>query len=73
MNKWGKNLEVLEQRILTKCTQVIQQQLAQTIQFQIEQALERALSPEKLQPLIDRSVQQYCNTQKVLPHNGQQQ
>ncbi|KAH7946243.1 hypothetical protein HPB49_021883 [Dermacentor silvarum] len=53
IQKWGKSFEGLEQRILTKCTQVIQQQLAQTIQLQIEQALERALSPEKLQPLLD--------------------
>ncbi|KAL3215769.1 hypothetical protein MRX96_051277 [Rhipicephalus microplus] len=52
IKKWGKSFEGIEQRILTKCTQVIQQQLAQTIQLQIEQALERALSPEKLQPLI---------------------
>lgn len=73
IQKWGKSFEGLEQRILTKCTQVIQQQLAQTIQLQIEQALERALSPEKLQPLLDRSVHQYCQTQKALPHNGQQQ
>ncbi|KAH7949901.1 hypothetical protein HPB49_016572 [Dermacentor silvarum] len=53
IQKWSKSFEGLEQRILTKCTQVIQQQLAQTIQLQIEQALERALSPEKLQPLLD--------------------
>ncbi|KAL3191885.1 hypothetical protein MRX96_059391 [Rhipicephalus microplus] len=52
IKKWGKSFEGIEQRILTKCTQVIQQQLAQMIQLQIEQALERALSPEKLQPLI---------------------
>ncbi|KAH8019036.1 hypothetical protein HPB51_016136 [Rhipicephalus microplus] len=45
IKKWGKSFEGLEQKILTKCTQVIQQQLAQTIQLQIEQALERALSP----------------------------
>ncbi|KAH7959096.1 hypothetical protein HPB49_008244 [Dermacentor silvarum] len=56
IQKWGKSFEGLEQRILTKCTQVIQQQLAQTIELQIEQALERALSPEKLQPLLDRSA-----------------
>lgn len=73
IKKWGKSFEGLEQRILTKCTQVIQQQLAQTIQLQIEQALERALSPEKLQPLIGEAVHQYCQTQKALPHNGQQQ
>ncbi|KAH6923032.1 hypothetical protein HPB50_020756 [Hyalomma asiaticum] len=71
--KWGKELEGLEQRILTKCTQVVQQQQAQTIQLQIEQALQRALSPEKLQPLLDRSMQQYCQTQKTILHNGQQQ
>ncbi|KAH8018468.1 hypothetical protein HPB51_007474 [Rhipicephalus microplus] len=52
IKKWGKSFEGLEQRILMKCTQVLQQQLAQTIQLQIEQALERAVSPEKLQPLI---------------------
>ncbi|KAL3170246.1 hypothetical protein MRX96_015283 [Rhipicephalus microplus] len=56
IKKWGKSFEGLEQKILTKCTQVIQQQLAQTIQLQIEQALERALSPEKLQPLISEVV-----------------
>lgn len=71
--KWGKELEGLEQRILTKYTQVVQQQQAQMIQLQIEQALERALSPEKLQPLLDRSVQQYCHTQRTILHNGQQQ
>ncbi|KAL3182603.1 hypothetical protein MRX96_034523 [Rhipicephalus microplus] len=57
IKKWGKSFEGLEQRILTKCTQVIQQQLAQTIQLQIKQALERALSPEKLQPLIDLALE----------------
>ncbi|KAH8027845.1 hypothetical protein HPB51_010491 [Rhipicephalus microplus] len=73
IKKWGKSFEGIEQRILTKCTQVIQQQLAQMIQLQIEQALERALSPEKLQPLIGEAAHQYCQTQKALPHNGQQQ
>ncbi|KAL1469892.1 hypothetical protein MTO96_024765 [Rhipicephalus appendiculatus] len=73
IKKWGKELEGLEQRILTKCTQVVQQQQAQLIQLQTEQALERALSPETLQPLLDRSVQQYCQTQRTILHNGQQQ
>ncbi|KAH7963721.1 hypothetical protein HPB52_022459 [Rhipicephalus sanguineus] len=54
IKKWGKVLEGREQRTLTKCTQVVQQQQAQLIQLQTEQALERALSPEKLQPLLDR-------------------
>ncbi|KAL3202640.1 hypothetical protein MRX96_053357, partial [Rhipicephalus microplus] len=61
IKKWGKSFEGIEQRILTKCTQVIQQQLAQMIQLQIEQALERALSPEKLQPLI-AILQQYLRS-----------
>ncbi|KAL3244529.1 hypothetical protein MRX96_002288 [Rhipicephalus microplus] len=73
IKKWGKSFEGLEQRILTKCTQVIQQRLAQTIQLQIEQALERAPEPEKLQPLIGEAMHQYCQTQNALPHNGQQQ
>lgn len=71
--KWGKEHEGLEQRVIAKCTQIIQQQLAQTIQLQIEQALERALSPERLQPLIGEAVHQYCQTQKTNPQNGQQQ
>ncbi|KAH7946516.1 hypothetical protein HPB52_000268 [Rhipicephalus sanguineus] len=55
IKKWGKVLEGLEQRTLTKCAEVVQQQQAQLIQLQSEQALERALSPEMLQPLLDSS------------------
>ncbi|KAH7958980.1 hypothetical protein HPB49_007055 [Dermacentor silvarum] len=70
IQKWGKSFEGLEQRILTKCTQVIQQQLAQTIQLQIEQALERALSPEKLQPLLDSRLSSTAAGRRLLDRVG---
>lgn len=63
-SRWGKNLENLEQRLLNKITQTMQQQQQQSQQqnqLQIQQLVEQQLCPERLQPLVDAAVQRYCN------------
>lgn len=66
-SRWGKNLENLEQRLLNKITQSMQQQqqqLQQQIQLHMQQQQQQhieQLSPERLQPLVEAAVQRYCN------------